>query len=90
MIRQLFTRRSQAYKALFRTDTGDINLNADIVLSDLRKFCFATGSAFSADPYVHAKNEGRREVMERIRSYVNVTDKELYQLTERLENNDDD
>lgn len=86
MIRRLFTKRSNAYKALFRGDDKTLNLNADIVLADLRKFCFATGSAFSADPYIHAKNEGRREVMERIRSYVNVTDKELYQLTEKLEN----
>jgi len=63
--------------------------NILIVLSDLRKFCLATGSAFHADPYIHAKNEGRREVFERIRSYVNVSENEIYQLTERLETEDD-
>lgn len=81
LIAKIFLKRKQAYRALFGSD----NIHAGIVWADLRKFCFGTGTVFHTDPYVHARNEGRREVFERIRSYVNVSDDDLYKMVERVE-----
>lgn len=80
LIAKIFMRRRQAYRALFAD-----SVHSGVVWADLRKFCFGTGTSFSADPYVHARNEGRREVFERIRSYVNISDDDLYRAVERVE-----
>jgi translation initiation factor 2 beta subunit (eIF-2beta)/eIF-5 len=81
LLKSLFERRSRAYKDVFEKDNRSVN----IVLADLRKFCFATGGVFDSDPLVLARKVGRQEVFERMRSYINVTEDELYKYTETLE-----
>lgn len=88
-VRKLFFKRKRAYQALFREEEGHLNENMKIVMADLRKFCFGTGSSFSTDPLTLARNEGRREVLERIRSYVHITEDELFRMTETLEIDND-
>jgi hypothetical protein len=39
---------------------------AQSVLGDLSIFCMANEPTFNPDPYLHARNSGRREVWERI------------------------
>lgn len=85
LIARIFLKRRQAYRALFAPD----NPHSGIVWADLRKFCYGTGTAFHEDSHVHARNEGRREVFERIRSYVNISDDDLYKMVERVEDYND-
>lgn len=86
VMRSLFMRRTQAYRNMFRNHHGDeaFNLDADVVLSDLRRFCYGTGGNFHPDALEHARREGRREVWERIMSYLNASDEEIYNLVESI------
>jgi hypothetical protein len=63
-----------AYHAAFTSPTGRI------VLADLVAFCFGRQPTFDKDDRVHARNEGRREVLLRIQEFTNLTLEEIYQL----------
>jgi hypothetical protein len=82
----LLLKRKKHYNNLLRDKSGAINNDANIFLSDLRSFCRADGtSTFSVnDPYGRrqALLEGRREVFERILSYLNASDKEIKKMLE--------
>jgi hypothetical protein len=41
-------------------------------MKDLAKFCRAVDSCWDADPRVHARLEGRREVWRRIQDHLNL------------------
>lgn len=86
--RRVFRRR-QAYRALLQPG-GQLSPAADIVLSDLRKFCRATVSTTvvspvtgSVDPIASAQAEGRREVWLRITQHLHISDQDLYGLAEK-------
>ena len=61
--------KKRAYQGTFPKD----GLASSAVLADFAQFCHATTSTFSADPYVHALREGRREVWLRIQKYLNLS-----------------
>ncbi len=48
------------------------------VLTDLRKFCFATQTTFDANPYEMARREGRREVFLQITTIMKVNFEDFY------------
>lgn len=73
--------RSRSYKQTFDGPSGKK------VLADLRRFCSA--STPSADVNnVHATylREGRREVWLRIMAHLNLTEEDIYNLTEDYPN----
>lgn len=51
-----------------------------IMLADLVAFCCGRRSTFDRDPYVHARNAGRREVLLRITEFTTLTLEEIYAL----------
>jgi len=63
--------QARAFRQVFLTD-GAVNRSGEAVLADLREFTFATKSAFSTDPLVMARREGRRDVMLRIMDFLNL------------------
>lgn len=75
----LLRSRKQAYQTVF--DRKDIDV--DIVLRDLAKFCRATESTFNPDPQTAALLEGRKEVWLRIQKYVHVPLDDLWELTRK-------
>lgn len=64
-----------AYHAIFSSQGA-----AKIVLADLVAFCFGRKSTFDPDPRVHARNDGRREVLMRIQEFTSLTLEEIYAL----------
>lgn len=64
----------RAYHALFSSPTGKQ------VLLDLIPFCFGRKSTFDPDDRVHARNEGRRDVLMRIAEFTNLSLEEIYSL----------
>lgn len=60
--------RSRAIKRLFgMQDDGKLSPDGKIFLTDLNRFCFGADSTHApGDPYTSARNEGRREVLNRI------------------------
>lgn len=66
--------RTLAYRRVFHAE----NLDVQVVLADLAKFCRATDSTFVTDARAHALLEGRREVWLRISEHLNLTVEELY------------
>lgn len=68
------TERKQAYSLVFG---GHALQERKLVLEDLSRFCREKESCFHADPRIHAALEGRREVMLRIRDYVELSVEEL-------------
>jgi hypothetical protein len=84
--------RKRAYRLTFLDNDGKFNPTAKVVLSDLRKFCRATGSTVvvspvtkQIDPIAMAMAEGRREVWNRIMAHLYVDEKQVFELTERDE-----
>ena len=85
---RLFKRR-QCYRRLFLDGDGKANPSAEIVLADLKRFCRAETSTAvvspvskAIDPLAMAMAEGRREVWNRIQSYLHMADREITQLNE--------
>lgn len=78
-VKLFFTTRKRAYQFTF----DDKNVYAQMVLTDLAKFCRAHHSTFNADARAHAVAEGRREVWLRIQNYLNLTPDELWELYRR-------
>lgn len=58
------------------------NKMGDVVLSDLRTFCNATKTSFSTDALEMARNEGRREVFNRIMTFMKIDAADLYNYNE--------
>ncbi len=88
---RLFKRR-QSYRRLFLDGDGRVHPTAEIVLADLKRFCRAETSTAvvspvskAIDPLAMAMAEGRREVWNRIQSYLHMADREITQLKEETE-----
>lgn len=64
----------RAYHIVFGSPSGKE------VLADLIPFCFGRASAFDANDRVHARNEGRRDVLMRIAEFTNLSLEEIYAL----------
>jgi hypothetical protein len=54
----------------------------EIVLADLRDFCFGNSTTFHADPYVAARRQGRREAWLRISQHLNLDEERVQKLVE--------
>ena len=87
-IRRLLGKR-QAYRRMFLRDDGTLNNDAEVILTDLRKFCRATGSTAMVspvsgqiDPLAMAMAEGRREVFNRINEMLHLNDNVIHNLRE--------
>lgn len=83
-LRQLIFRRRMAYRHLFQSGPA-----ADIVLSDLAKFCRAykpttvvSPVSRQVDPIATAIAEGRREVWLRIQGHLHLSDDVVMNLKE--------
>lgn len=63
-----------AYHAMFMSPGGKT------VLADLVGFCFGRRSTFDPNDRVHARNEGRRDVLMRIQEFTGLTLEEIYAL----------
>ncbi len=74
-LRAVFATRQQQYRQTF---SGPV---AEEVLRDLSRFCRANASTFHEDARLHAVAEGRREVWLRIQQHLQLSHKELWQLT---------
>lgn len=70
------------YRKLFNGDDEKKTIAAQSVIADLRTFCHATKSTFSTDALTMAKLEGRREVFNRIMSFLKVDIEEVYNYDE--------
>lgn len=79
-ILDLCKRRHYAYRDLFNPDDP----NARRVMGDLKRFCRYQTSTFSDDPYRQSYLNGRRDVLERILSFVNFSDDEIKRMKEEL------
>ena len=69
--------RQLAYQNKFGSK---IDLDADIVLRDLAKYCRAGQTVFDVDPRVHALLTGRQEVWLRIQQHLNLPLDRLYDI----------
>lgn len=87
-VRERLRRRATAYQQCFLGDRGEPHRAGGLVLADLRRFCRATAPAVQmapdgrVDPLASMLAEGRREVWLRIAKHLNLTDREIHQLTE--------
>jgi len=95
-IRKVVFRRRSAYRALF-TPGNSLSPAADIVLSDLRKFCRATTTPVAISPVTQTVDPiatgiaiGRLEVWHRIAQNIQLTDADLYRLVTQDQDGTDD
>ncbi len=82
LARQIALLRSRHYKQLFLGADEIMSRDAEIVLADLRDFCRVEQGGFSPDPYVNARNTGRREVFLRLTHHLNLDEAEVRKLME--------
>lgn len=85
MVNPLFSflkKKEMAYRAVFRTERGDLNEAAKIVLADLRTFCNGTKSCFDKDPIEMARKTARQEVFQRITNFLEIEYANTYLLEE--------
>ena len=82
-------RRRLAYQRLFLTQDGKVGPDAEIVLADLRRFCYVDRSTMIVSPIsritdTHATfmAEGRRETWVRIQSFLKLGDRQIANLQE--------
>lgn len=88
-IRDFIRSKEWAWRFLLLDDSGkDVNSHARVALSDLRSFCHGTKTTFSSDPLEMARLTGRKEVFERIMTYLNYETSKIYDLEEELIDND--
>jgi hypothetical protein len=79
-----------AYREVFGPDAqGRFTPAQELVLADLKRFCHAETPCFDPDARIHAFREGRREVWLRKQTFLNLTDRQLADIKEP-ENDDDD
>ncbi|NYT42316.1 hypothetical protein HZY97_16205 [Sphingomonas sp. R-74633] len=69
------------YRRLFTPDAG-VDRDAEIVLADLREFCRYSRTSFTPDPYLTARNEGRRDVFLRIVGLIELDPAQVRQFME--------
>lgn len=87
--KKLIWRRRDAYRRLFLDNRGDPSPDGAIALADLKRFCCATKSSIRldeqgrVDSHAMAVAEGRREVWNRINSYLHIDEKVVQNLTEQ-------
>ena len=81
--------RKRSYRRLFLAEDGQPNVDAAIVLADLKRFCRAMNSTVvvspvskQIDPLAMAMAEGRREVWNRLMAHLHIDDKVIAQLKE--------
>lgn len=79
--------RKRSYRRLFLDEDGQPNVDAEVVLADLKKFCRAMSSTAmvspiskTVDPMAMAMAEGRREVWNRLMAHLHIDDKVVAQL----------
>lgn len=88
-IKQFIKSKEWAWRFLLLDDNGkDVNSQARIALADLRSFCHGTKSTFSSDPLEMARMTGRKEVFERVMTFLNYETSKIYDLEEELIDND--
>jgi hypothetical protein len=82
----LLRKRFNAYRSLFKGENGRLTNDAETVLADLKKFCRADRSTHVVgDPYASALAEGRREVFLRLCSFLHLSEKDFFPLTEDID-----
>lgn len=89
LFHRMFGRRN-AYRACFSDRDGKLTSAGRAVLEDLERFCRANQTTVVISPVsrvidTHATMvaEGRREVFNRLKYYLNLTDEQLLQIKER-------
>ncbi len=82
--------RRQAYRRLFLDADGSLTRDAQIVISDLARFCrlhrsttIVSTVSRQTDVPASFQAEGRREVILRVLGHLHVDDADLVRLTER-------
>jgi hypothetical protein len=80
-LRKMAILRARSYRRVF-TREGAIDRDCEIVLADLRDFCCGNATTFSADPYVSARRQGRREAWLRIMQHLNLDEERVQKLVE--------
>ena len=82
--------RRRAYRRIFLGDDGKLTRDAEIVLSDLSRFCRLHSSTTmissvsrQTDVPATFQAEGRREVILRLLAHLHVDDSDLFRLTEK-------
>jgi hypothetical protein len=83
---KLQKQKETAYRAIFNKAGGELNEMSKIVLADLRLYCNATKTSFSSDIAEMARAEGKREVFNRIMSFLKVDYEEYFNLNEEFDN----
>jgi len=83
IVAKIFQKKEMAYRHTFKTDDEEINPMAATVLADLRTFCFATMDLFCHDSHEMARRAGRKEVFDRIMTFLKVDYQDYYKLTEQ-------
>lgn len=84
----LIWRRRDSYRRVFLDDRGDLTPDSQIVMADLIRFCCAKKATIrldqqgKVDPYAMAVAEGRREVFNRLNSYLFIDEKVIQTLNE--------
>jgi len=73
-----FIRRRRAYRDLF----NETDPTARIVLSDLKRFCRYQKSTFHTDPLMQSYLNGRRDVLERIFEFTDLTKEQINEMKE--------
>lgn len=87
-VKNLIWRRRDSYRRVFLDDRGDLSPDSKIVMADLKRFCNASKSSIrldkdsKVDAYAMAVAEGRREVWNRINSYLFIDEKVIQTLNE--------
>jgi hypothetical protein len=74
--------RARHYQAVFLGPDGTPHAHAEEVIADLRRFCRIDQSTFDADARIHALLEGRREVAQRILTFLQIDRAEIARITE--------
>lgn len=72
----IFKRKQRAYEDLF----SESSKSTQIVIGDLKKFCRYMESTYDPDPYRQSYLNGRRDVLERILSYVDFSPEQMHEM----------
>lgn len=87
---QKILNRRQAYRRLFLGDDGKLTKDAELVISDLARFCrlhrsisIVSLTTRQTDVPASFQAEGRREVILRVLGHLHVDDADLVRITER-------
>lgn len=88
-------KRRQAYRRMFLDDDGKLTKDAEVIISDLARFCrlhrstsIISMNTRQTDVPASFQAEGRREVILRILGHLHVDDSDLFRLTEKEAIND--